>query len=114
MGTLPSSSGPCGGAAVHFAQGRNRFRGPSYFNTDFAIAKNTKISRWENAELTIGAQFFNLFNHANFGSPDNWSSDGTFGQIVYLEQPPTSILGAGFFGANVSQRMIQLRAEIKF
>ena len=113
MGTLPSSSGPCGGAAVHFTQGRNRFRGPSYFNNDFAIVKNTKMPRWENAELTIGAQFFNLFNHANFGFPDNWSSDGTFGQILYLEQSPTSILGSGL-NATVSQRMIQLRAELKF
>jgi hypothetical protein len=112
-GTLPSPSGPCGGAAVHFAQGRNRFRGPSYFNTDFAIVKNTKISHWENAELTIGAQFYNLFNHANLANPDNWMADQTFGQIYYLEQSPTSILGSGL-GANVSQRMIQLRAQLKF
>jgi hypothetical protein len=110
-GNLPSLSGPCSGPAVSFAQGRNRFRGPSYFNTDFAIVKNTKIR--ENAVLTIGAQFFNLFNHPNFGNPDNWMADQTFGQIYYLEQSPTSILGSGL-GANVSQRMIQLRAEIKF
>jgi hypothetical protein len=110
-GNLPSSSGPCSGPAVSFAQGRNRFRGPSYFNTDFAIVKNTKIR--ENTELTIGAQFFNLFNHPNFGNPDNWMADQTFGQIVYLEQSPTSILGSGL-GANVSQRMVQLRAQIKF
>ena len=45
--------------------------------------KNTKIPRWENGVLTIGFQFFNLFNHANFGFPDNWSSDRTFGQIFY-------------------------------
>jgi hypothetical protein len=110
-GTLPSSSGPCSGPAVSLAQGRNRFRGPSYFNTDFAIVKNTKFR--ENAELTIGAQFFNLFNHANFGDPDNWMADQTFGQIIYLEQSPTSILGSGL-NANVSQRMVQLRAQLKF
>lgn len=63
--------------------------------------------------LTIGAQFFNVLNRANFGYPDNWSSDATFGQILYLEQPPTSILGSGL-GVNVSQRMIQLRAQLKF
>jgi hypothetical protein len=110
-GNVPSSSGPCSGPAVSLAQGRNRFRGPSYFNTDFAIVKNTKIR--ENAVLTIGAQFFNLFNHANFANPDNWMADQTFGQIYYLEQSPTSILGSGL-GANVSQRMIQLRAQLKF
>ena len=39
---------------------------------DFAIMKNTKIPRWENAKLGIGLQFFNFFNHANFGFPDNF------------------------------------------
>ena len=75
--------------------------------------KNTKIPHWENGVLTIGLQFFNLFNHANFGLPDNWSSDGIFGQVYYLEQSPTSILGSGL-NANVSPRMIQLRAQIRF
>jgi hypothetical protein len=112
LGVYPSCiTAPAGAVAI--AQGRNRFRGPSYFNTDFAIVKNTKIRRWENGVLTIGAQFFNLFNHANLANPDNWMADQTFGEIYYLEQSPTSILGSGL-GANVSQRMIQLRAQIKF
>jgi hypothetical protein len=107
------ASGVCDGPPVTFAQSRNRFRSPGYFNTDLAVMKNTKIPHWENGVLTIGLQFFNLFNHANFGLPDNWSSDGTFGQIGYLEQSPTSILGSGL-NANVSQRMIQLRGQLKF
>jgi hypothetical protein len=112
-GNLPGRKGPCSGPSVTFVQGRNRFRSPAYFNTDFAIMKNTKISTWENGVFSIGMQFFNLFNHANFGLPDNWSSDSTFGQILYQEQPPTSILGSGL-NANVSQRMIQLRAQLQF
>jgi hypothetical protein len=63
--------------------------------------------------LTIGVQVFNLFNHANFGFPDPQITDASFGQIGYLEQPPTSILGSGL-NANVSQRMIQLKAQLKF
>jgi hypothetical protein len=90
-GHLPGSSGPCGGPSVTFAQGRNRFCGPSYFNTDFAIMKNTKIHHWDNGMLGIGAQFFNFFNHANFGFPDPLSSDFNFGQILNMEQSPTSI-----------------------
>jgi len=39
--------------------------------------------------------------------------DPGFGQILYQEQPPTSILGAGY-NANVSPRMIQIRAQLKF
>ena len=112
-GTLPGPSDPCSGPAVAFAQGRNHFRGPSYFNTDFAIMKNTKIPGWENGVLGIGFQFFNFFNHPNFGFPDNYSSSPTFGQIFYLQQPPTSILGAGL-GGDVAARMIQLKVQLQF
>jgi hypothetical protein len=108
-GTLGPSGSCAGGPAVSFAQGRNRFRGPSYFNTDFAITKFTKIPRWENAVLGIGFQFFNFFNHPNFGPPDNFLSNSTFGQISFLEQPPTGILGSG-----APARMIQLKAQLKF
>jgi len=112
-GNLPGPTGPCSGPSVTFAQGRNRYRSASYVDTDFALVKNTKIPRWENGVLTIGVQVFNLFNHANFGFPDPQITDASFGQIGYLEQPPTSILGSGL-NANVSQRMIQLKAQLKF
>jgi hypothetical protein len=46
---------------VVFAQGRNRFRGPGYFDTDFTIMKNEKLPGWEEGVLGIGFQFFNLF-----------------------------------------------------
>ena len=107
------ASGVCDGSAVSFAQGRNRFRGPGYFNADLAITKKTKIPGWENATLGIGFQFFNLFNHPNFGFPDNSVSSATFGQIFYLEQSPTSILGTGL-GGDASPRMIQLKAQLQF
>ena len=108
-------SGVCDGAPVSFSQGRNRFRGPHYFNTDFTIMKNTKISRWENATFGLGFQFFNFLNHPNFGFPSTWLSTGT-GLIWYLAQPPTSILGDvnGFAAADVAPRMIQLKVELKF
>lgn len=106
-------TGVCNGPLVSFAQGRNHFRGPSYFNTDFAVMKNTKIPGWENAELGIGFQFFNFFNHPNFGFPDNKISDSPFGQIFYLEQSPTSILGSGL-GGDAAPRMIQLKLQLTF
>lgn len=112
-GNLPSPSGICKGHAVALAQGRNRFRGPGYFNTDFSIAKSAKFPGWEAATLRIGFQFFNLLNHPNFGFPDPGLSSPTFGEIFSLEQPPTSILGSGL-GANASPRMIQVKAELKF
>jgi Carboxypeptidase regulatory-like domain len=112
-GELPGPSGPCGGPVVSFAQGRNRFRYPNYFNTDFSIMKNTKIPRWENAVLEIGFQFFNFFNHPNFGVPDNYSSDARFGQIFYMSTPPTGILGSGL-GGDASPRNIQLKLQLQF
>ena len=105
--------GPCSGSAVSFAQGRNRFRYPSYFNTDFTVMKNTSLVGRDKVVLGIGFQFFNFFNHPNFGPPDNYSSDPSFGEIGTMEMPPTSILGAGL-GGDVSPRMIQLKAQIRF
>jgi hypothetical protein len=110
LGLFPN----CQGSTVSFAQGRNRFRGPGYFDTDLAIMKNTKFHGLENATLGIGLQFFNLFNHPNFGFPDNAVSDSTFGQIGYLEQPPASVLGSGFLGGNASARMVQLKVQFQF
>jgi hypothetical protein len=112
-GNLPGPMGPCSGRSVTLAQSRNRFRTDKYLNTDFALVKNTKIPRWENGVLTIGAQVFNLFNHPNFGLPDPQIADPTFGQLFYLEQPPTTVLGSGL-SANASQRMIQLRGQLRF
>ncbi len=112
LGPYPSClNGPA--VSVNFAQGRNRFRGPSYFNTDLAVMKSTKIPRWENANLGIGFQFFNLFNHPNFSLPDPVINDPTFGQVLGLEQPPTGILGAGL-GGDIARRMIQLKVQLKF
>jgi hypothetical protein len=111
-GNLPNPSDPsdpCGGPAVNFAQGRNRFHGPLYFSADLTIMKNTRLPGWENGQFGIGFQSFNVFNHPNFGMPDGFSSASTFGQIVYTASPPT-----GIFGRGVSARMIQVKAQVQF
>jgi hypothetical protein len=120
-GHLPGRSGPCSGKEVSFAQGRNHFRGPGYFSTDFAIMKSTKVPRWDNSELRIGFQFFNILNHPNFGLPFIDSSTPVLGVIGYMAQSSTSLLGnaqsvTSFLGTNQngSARMIQLKAELKF
>ena len=112
VGNLPGLLGPCSGPSVQFSQGRNRFRGPSYFNTDFTITKNTKIPGWEKGTLGINFQFFNFLNHPNFGFPDNQSQDLSLGQISYLAVPPTSILGS--VGGDNAPRMIQLKVQLQF
>ncbi|MEP6741851.1 MAG: hypothetical protein ABJB61_05075, partial [bacterium] len=59
--------------------GRNTFRGPSIFNTDVSVFKNTRFT--EKTKLQIGFEFFNVFNHPNFTVPANDLSNGDFGQI---------------------------------
>jgi len=108
-GAFPSGPSCIGGKAVSFVQRRNQFRSPSFITSDFAIMKNTKIR--ENVGLGIGCQFFNVFNHPNFTPFDNFMSDSTFGQIGFLAQPPTGILGGA---TAVTRRMIQLKAQLRF
>jgi Carboxypeptidase regulatory-like domain/TonB dependent receptor len=92
---------------------RNKYRGPQYVNTDFTIFKNTTIPHWERGKLGIGFQFFNLFNHPNFGPPVSDISNSLFGQTDSLVSPPTSILGS-FLGGDASPRLIQLKATVSF
>ena len=92
---------------------RNQYRGPNYFDTDLAVMKGFPLGHWENARLSVGFQFFNLFNHPNFDKPVADVSDPNFGSIINLVSPPTSILGS-FVGADASGRIIQLKAQIVF
>jgi outer membrane receptor protein involved in Fe transport len=46
---------------------RNYFRGPGYINLDMALSKTTSIT--ERTKLEFRAEFFNIFNHANFLNP---------------------------------------------
>jgi hypothetical protein len=92
---------------------RNLFRGPHYFNSDFSVMKNTKIPGWEKGSLGIGFQFFNVFNHPNFSTPDGNIASPLFGLTTGMVGPPTSILGA-FLGGDDSPRLIQLKATLTF
>jgi hypothetical protein len=47
--------------------GRATLRGPSFWDTDIALLKSTKIK--ENLNLQFRAEFFNIFNHTNLGLP---------------------------------------------
>jgi hypothetical protein len=111
-GTLPTDFGN---------MRRNMFRGASYYNTDLSVVKNVKLN--ERMQLGLGANFFNLLNHANFANP-SLPNNGTpmdlaalgsaqFGRIQQTLSPPTSPLGA-FLAGDASYRIIQLNARITF
>ncbi len=112
--TLTSCFNPAGFASatsVLVNQGRNQFRGPGFWDTDFTVMKYIKFR--ERASLGAGVQFFNLFNHPNFDQPLNNFSAPNFGTILRTVNTPTSILGS-FLGGDASPRLIQIKAELKF
>jgi len=93
---------------------RNQIYGSSFTDTDLAITKSFPIPHWESARLKVGAQFFNLFNHPNFGQAGgNIDSPGTFGVISSTVNTPTSILGS-FLGGDASPRLIQFTGKFSF
>jgi hypothetical protein len=60
-------------------EGRNVVEGPGYQQWDFSLFKDIPIR--EAKRLQFRAEFFNVFNHANFRLPDNDISSPNFGQI---------------------------------
>jgi hypothetical protein len=65
--------------------GRNTFRGPAFYNFDFALIKDTPFGRRksgaERVDLQFRSEFFNLFNIVNMGLPANILTGSGFGEI---------------------------------
>jgi Carboxypeptidase regulatory-like domain/TonB dependent receptor len=80
---LPGGTGPNSGRFGTL--GRNTFRGPAYYNYDFAMIKDTPFgtrkSGAELMDLQFRAEFFNLFNIVNMGLPANTIKGSGFGEI---------------------------------
>jgi hypothetical protein len=93
--------------------GRNSIRAPGYFNTDFSIRKNFKLT--ERFNFQVGANAYNVFNHVNFQAPlGNLAfGPGAFGQIVSTVTPPTSVFGA-FANGNADARVLQVQGKLTF
>ncbi len=71
--------------------GRNQFTGPAYVDYDTAIQKNIPVT--ERLSLTLRAEFYNLFNRANYYNPvSEYSLNGVttnpqFGEITSAHPP---------------------------
>ncbi len=72
--------------------------GPDFVNTDFSVIKQFALPRKEMG-LNFRAEFFNLFNHAQFGSPVNDVSASGFGSVNSTVNNP---------------RLIQLALKLSF
>jgi hypothetical protein len=73
--------------------GRNVLRGFGAWQADVAIQRQFALT--EKVGLRLRGEFFNIFNHPNFGSPDNVLTDALFGRST---QTLANSLGSG--GAN--------------
>jgi len=96
----------------HFGSlGRNVVIGPGFTNVDFSVIKNTKIT--ESLRVQFRAEFFDLFNHANFGQPVQpgqanavaLPASTTFG-VIQSTRFPT--------GDSGSSRQVQLALKLIF
>jgi hypothetical protein len=77
--------------------GRNVLRSPMQSRFDLGLAKNTKIT--ERVSFEIGWDVFNVFNRANFATPDGELGSPDFGRITNTVGGP---------------RVMQFRAKLKF
>ena len=80
--------------------GRNVIIGPAFNNTDFSVIKKTKFGEKVRTEFRV--EFFDLFNHANFGQPGNVVGPA-FGRITTTRFPT---------GETGSSRQIQFGLKI--
>jgi len=99
--------------------GRNSLHGPDFVWNDFYLTKWFPVT--EHMKLRFDAQFFNVFNHPNFGLPSivmagipgKPSTQTGFGALTYTTSPPTGLLGVGL-GGDSSPRMIALQLRLEF
>jgi len=124
VSTVDPSTGACfGGNNPNSCQfgtlGRNTLRGPNFGWSDFYITKWIPLT--ERVKMRFDTQFFNVFNHPNFGLPSmvlagvpgKPSTQTGFGALTYTTSPPTGLLGVGL-GGDSTPRMIAFQLRLEF
>jgi hypothetical protein len=124
VSSVDPSTGACNGgdapARCQFGDlGRNALRGPDFVWSDLYLTKWFQLT--EHMKLRVDGQFFNVFNHPNFGLPNvvyagipgKPSTATGFGALSYPTSPPTGLLGVGL-GGDSSPRMIAFQARLEF
>jgi hypothetical protein len=124
VSTVDPSTGACYGSDspqnCQFGNlGRNALRGPDFAWNDLYVTK--WFRQTERVKLRFDAQFFNVFNHANFalpsmvlaGIPGKPSTQTGFGALTATTAPPTGLLGVGL-GGDSSPRMIAFQLRLEF
>jgi len=97
--------------------GRNAIYGPGFWNIDFSITKNTKLT--ERLNLQFRAEFFNIFNHPIFSQPNNnlvsdfTPGDKVFGPAGQITQTPDVAQGNPGLGGG-GPRVLQFALRLAF
>jgi Carboxypeptidase regulatory-like domain/TonB dependent receptor len=87
--------------------GRNTYTGPSWWNLDFSVFKNTTLPG--ETTLQLRAEFFNIFNHPTFNSP----TQGPTQNFVTGGQLTSPTFGNATATAS-TERQIQLGVRLLF
>ena len=69
--------------------GRDSLRGPGYWNLDFSVFRTFGI--FENLHMQLRGEFFNIFNHTDFGNPSATLGNPNFGVITSTANSPRTI-----------------------
>ncbi len=88
--------------------------------TDKIVWSSTRMVT-EQLKLRFDVQFFNVFNHPNFGLPSmvlagipgKPATQTGFGALTYTTSPPTGLLGVGL-GGDSTPRMIAFQLRMEF
>src|ERR1019366_136799 len=86
---------------------KNDMLGPTYKNVDFNLTKNFHL--FETANLIFKSEFFNIFNHTNYSTPNNNLGNVSFG----TNNNYTGSFG-NIYGANGLGRLVQFGLKIQF
>jgi hypothetical protein len=73
---------------------RGSLTGPGYKNVDFQIQKQIRIT--EEVKLSLIGNFFNVFNHTNFGNPSSNDTSSSFGRSIDAYSPRITQLAFRF------------------
>jgi hypothetical protein len=112
---VPGGTGPNQGRFGTL--GRNTFRGPAFYDYDFAFIKDTPFGRRQSGAERVGlqfrAEFFNIFNIVNMGLPSNILGVSTNSRGGTPSASISTTNGFGFISKTAgSSRQIQLSLKL--
>ena len=102
------------GAMAIGTSGRNEFPGPGLMSADLSIARRFPVRKLgEAGRVTLRADFYNVFNHANLNNPDSYFMGPHFGRALYGRSEKNS----GFpvlAPLNETARQVQILFRLEF